>query len=82
MKTFKIVAKQKGGSDLQTFSVDAANQSQASRFIYATLPGYRITSLKEIGWQLDCHYDFVTVSHVTHIAGVKAARRRRLARQA
>ena len=82
METFKIVVKEKGGTATETFSVDAASQSQASCFARHQKPAFRIVSMKKIGWKLDTHFDFVTVSHVTHIVGVKAARKRRLARRA
>lgn len=82
MTIFKIKVRKNGEPAQDAFSVAAANKAQAKCFVSCVKPGFSITSLTKIGWELQEHYDFVTVSHTTHIHGVKVARKKRLEREA
>ena len=74
---FKCVVRERDGDTLTAFSVEAASHAQARTFVREAMPHCYLVSLKKIGWSLDTHFDFVTVSHTVHIARHNAARRKR-----
>ena len=77
MTTFKAVVRQSGSSELSAVSLDAASTNQARCFIRESMPDSYIVSLKQNAWKLDVHFEFVTVSHTTHIAQHSKARKKR-----
>ena len=74
---FKAVVRTQGSSELHAFSMEAASQGQARCFIREQMPDSYIVSLKKTEWELEVHFDFVTVSHTTHIAQHTKARKKR-----
>ena len=74
---FKAVVRLAGSSELSAFSLEAATQGQARCFVRESMPDAYIVSLKKSPWVLDVHFDFVTVSHTTHIAQHTKARKKR-----
>ena len=74
---FKCVVRERDVETLTAFSVEASSHAQARSFVRESMPHCYLVSLKKIGWQLDCHFDFPTVAHTVHIARHTAARRKR-----
>ena len=74
---FKVVVRERNDETLTAFSVEAESHAQARSFVRESMPQVYLVSLKKIGWQLDTHFAFATVSHTVHIARHNAARRKR-----
>ena len=73
----KCVLRPQGSSELVAFTMDAASHGQARCFVRESMPDTFIVSLKKVGWKLEQHFDFPTVSHTVHIARHTAARKQR-----